>query len=319
MKKIAVLTSGGDAPGMNAAIRAVVRTALYYNLEAIGVRRGYAGLIDGDFQLLGPGDVGDIIQRGGTILQTARSQEFLTREGRAEAVAQVREAGIDGLVAIGGDGTFRGLLELDKLGFPAVGVPGTIDNDIPCTDRSIGFDTVINTVLDAVNKIRDTASSHGRVFIIEVMGRNSGEIALAAGLAGGAESILLPELPLRLDEVIQNVQRGKARGKRHSIIILAEGLAHSADIAREIGVQTGLDTRYSILGYIQRGGTPSAQDRILASRLGSEAVKLLLEGKKGLMVGVKGDEVIASELSFALAQKKALNLEDYRLAGILSI
>lgn len=319
MKTIALLTSGGDAPGMNAAIRAVVRTALFHNAAVLGVSRGFAGLIEGDYVKMHLGSVADIIHRGGTILQTARCEEFMTREGRQKALEQMQTNGIEGLIVIGGDGSFRGAVELNKLGMPTIGIPGTIDNDISCTDRTIGFDTVVNTVLDAINKIRDTASSHGRIFVIEVMGRKSGFIALAAGLAGGAESILIPEMPLDLPAVVQNIKRGNARGKRHSIIILAEGVAEGAEITRKIQEMSGLETRLSILGYIQRGGTPTAQDRILASRMGYEAVRLLLTGRQNKMIAVQRDEVCAVELDVALSHTNTINVEYYRLAGILSI
>ncbi len=319
IKRIALLTSGGDAPGMNAAIRAVVRTAIYYDIEVIGYKRGYTGLIHGDFMNMNLGSVADIIHRGGTILQTDRCQEFFSHEGRVKAMTNMRGLDIEGLIAIGGDGTLRGAAELNKLGMPAIGIPGTIDNDIAKTDRTIGFDTVVNTVLDAVNKIRDTATSHERIFIIEVMGRNSGAIALAAGLAGGAESILIPEIPLNLEEIVENVKRGRSRGKRHSIIILAEGVAQSMEITRQIGELTGLETRLSILGYIQRGGTPSAQDRILASRMGAMAVKMLMNGESDKMVASQAEEVIGIDLGQVLAQTKTINHWDYELAGILSI
>ncbi len=319
MKRIAVLTSGGDAPGMNAAIRAVVRTAIYYDSEIIGVKRGYSGLMKGEFMKMDLGSVADIIHRGGTILQTARCPEFKTAEGREQAVLRMKEARIEGLIAIGGDGTFRGALELDKLGISVIGIPGTIDNDIPCTEKTIGFDTVLNTVIDSVNKIRDTATSHERIFIIEVMGRNSGFIALDAGLAAGAESILIPEIPLDISSVIKNIERGRSRGKRHSIIMLAEGVADSVEVTRRIKQESGMDTRLSILGYIQRGGTPSAQDRILASRMGSEAVRLLMQGERGKMIGIEGDTIKSADIVCALEQKKSINFADYRLAGILSI
>ncbi|MCR4441515.1 MAG: 6-phosphofructokinase [Peptococcaceae bacterium] len=319
VKRIGILTSGGDAPGMNAAIRAVVRTAIYHRLDVIGIKRGYCGLINGEYTRMNLGSVADIIHRGGTVLGTARCEEFYREEGRHTALEKMREAGIDGLVAIGGDGTFRGAVRLNEMGMPTIGVPGTIDNDIPCTDRTIGFDTVVNTVTDAINKIRDTATSHERIFIIEVMGRNSGCIALAAGLAGGAESILIPEIPLDLNAVVENIKRGKARGKRHSIIILAEGVAHSLEITEEIRRLTGMDTRLTILGYLQRGGSPTAQDRILASRMGAEAVRLLMRGEKSKMVAAEGDQVKGIDLEWVLSQTKEINYEDYRLAGVLSI
>lgn len=319
MNKIALLTSGGDAPGMNAAIRAVVRTAIYYGVEVVGVKRGYAGLIEKDFIPLTLGSVADIIQRGGTILLTARCDEFRTEEGRQKALANIKEEGIKGVVTIGGDGTFRGALELDKLGVPVIGIPGTIDNDIPCTSATIGFDTVVNTVVDAINKIRDTATSHGRIFVIEVMGRKSGFIALEAGLAGGAESIMIPELPLKVDDIIKNIQRGLKRGKKHSIILIAEGAADATEVTKEIMEKTGLETRLSILGYIQRGGTPSAQDRLLASRMGAEAVNLLLRGERKKMLALDGEQIRNFDLDWAINQSKTVRLEDLRLADMLSI
>lgn len=319
IKKIALLTSGGDAPGMNAAIRAVVRTGIYHGLEVIGVRKGYTGLLKGDFMKLKLGSVADIIQRGGTILGTARCPEFYDGEARRSALEKMCQAKIDGLIVIGGDGTFNGAVELARLGMPTVGIPGTIDNDIACTERTIGFDTVVNTVVDAINKIRDTAAAHERIFIIEVMGRNSGAIALAAGLAGGAESILIPEIAPDLHQVAETIKRGKSRGKRHSIVLVAEGAVGSKDITQEIKDRTGLETRLSILGYIQRGGTPAARDRILACRMGAEAVSLLLRGEKSKMVAARGESVMGVEFATVLGQTKEINYEDYRLAGILSI
>lgn len=318
MKKIAVLTSGGDAPGMNAAIRSVVRTALFHNLEVYGVKRGYTGLIEGDYIRMDLGSVADIIHRGGTILGTARCKEFFEEDGRKKALNKMREAEIEALIAIGGEGTFQGASKLDNMGMPVVAIPGTIDNDVPCTDRTIGFDTVVNTVLDAINKIRDTASSHDRIFVIEVMGRNSGAIALASGLAGGAESILIPEQSFELEQVVLNIKRGKSRGKRHSIIIVAEGVANSLDITKQIEKMTGMETRLTILGHLQRGGSPTAQDRILASRMGAEAVELLLRGQRNKMIASEGDKIIGVDIVWALQQKKETNYEDYKLAGILS-
>jgi 6-phosphofructokinase 1 len=319
MEKIALLTSGGDAPGMNAAIRAVVRTSIYYGVEVVGVRRGYTGLIEKDFLPLNLGSVADIIQRGGTILLTARCDEFYKEEGRAKALVNIKEEGIEGLIAIGGDGTFRGALELEKAGVPVIGIPGTIDNDIPCTSATIGFDTVVNTVLDAINKIRDTATSHERIFVIEVMGRKSGFIALEAGLAGGAESIMIPEFPLKVDDIINNIQRGLNRGKKHSIILIAEGAADAREVTKAISEKTGLETRLSILGYIQRGGMPSAQDRLLASRMGAEAVNLLLRGERKRMLALDGEQIRNFDLDWAINQSKTVSLEDLRLAGMLSI
>jgi 6-phosphofructokinase 1 len=319
MKKIGILTSGGDSPGMNAAIRAAVRTAIYRGMEVMGIRHGYQGMIQGQFEEMTLRSVADIIQRGGTILQTARCLEFHEESGRQKGVEQLKRHGVEGLIVIGGDGTFRGALALEKMGIAVVGIPGTIDNDIPCTSTTIGFDTVINTVVDAINKIRDTATSHERAFVVEVMGRHSGFIALASGLAGGAESIMVPELPLNMDEVVDNIKRGMARGKRHSIIILAEGVADGRDFVKEIVERTGVDTRLSVLGYIQRGGSPSAQDRLLASRMGAEAVSYLMEGKSGKMVAYEDGRLKEVALSEALSQKKNIDMSQYELAKILSI
>lgn len=318
MKRIAVLTSGGDAPGMNAAIRSVVRTAIFHNIEVFGIRRGYSGLIEGDYKEMDLGSVADIIHRGGTILGTARCKEFYEEEGRNKALRKMHEAALEALIAIGGEGTFCGAAKLDAMGMPVIAIPGTIDNDVPCTDRTIGFDTVVNTVLDAINKIRDTASSHDRIFIIEVMGRNSGAIALASGLAGGAESILIPEQAIDLEKVVLNIKRGKARGKRHSIIIIAEGAAKSQDLTKQIENMTNMETRLTILGHLQRGGSPTAQDRILASRMGAEAVELLRAGERNKMIASEGDKIRSFDINWALQQKKETNYDDYILAGILS-
>lgn len=319
MKKIGILTSGGDAPGMNAAIRAVVRKAIYHGLEVAGIQRGYAGLMKGEIQDLHIGSVADIIHRGGTILRTARSEEFKTAEGQDQAVAMLQKHGIDALVVIGGDGSFRGLQALHRRGIRTVGIPGTIDNDIPGTDMSLGFDTSINTVVDAINKIRDTATSHERTYVIEVMGRRAGWIALMAGLAGGAESILIPEIPFDINDVCRKLMRGHERGKLHSIILVAEGAGHGFDIGKQIEEKTGFETRVTVLGHIQRGGTPTAYDRILASRMGAKAVDVLLAGETNKMIGIVANEVVAVDLDEALSQKKEIDTEIYELAGILSI
>jgi len=319
MKKIAVLTSGGDAPGMNAALRAVVRTAIYHGIEVVGVKRGYSGLIKGDFIAMEIGSVADIIQRGGTILRTARCDEFFTHEGRVMALENLKSIGAEALVAIGGDGTFRGGVELEKLGMPVVGIPGTIDNDIPCTHWTIGFDTAVNTVVDAINKIRDTATSHERAFVIEVMGRRAGFIALAAGLAGGAESIVIPEEHFNINEIIAKIQRGQNRGKLHSIILVAEGVSSAFEISKKIHDISGLDTRVTILGHIQRGGTPTAWDRILASKMGAEAVNLLMKGERKKMVGIQGNKIESFDIEWALNQPHEINMDDYVLSGILAI
>lgn len=319
MTKIGVLTSGGDAPGMNAAIRAVVRRGASLGLEVMGVRRGYAGLIAGDFMPLTLSSVGDIIHRGGTILHTARSERMMMPEGQREALAQARGAGIEGLVVIGGDGSFRGGLRLTELGLPCIGVPGTIDNDIEGTDRTIGFDTAVNTCLDAIRKIRDTATSHDRTFVLETMGRDTGWIALAAGLAGGAESILIPEYPWEMDTIITRLQRGAERGKRHSLIIVAEGAGNGFKIGEEIKRRTGFDTRITVLGHIQRGGSPSAEDAMLASRLGARAAELLYEGKSGLFVGLLHNEVVSQPLQNVLGQRKGIPRNLVELAELLAI
>lgn len=319
MRKIALLTSGGDAPGMNAAIRAVVRTGIYHNLEVYGIQRGFAGLIEGTMKKMDLGSVADIIQRGGTILQTARSKEFTTPEGRQIALNNLKRNEIEGLVVIGGDGSFRGAMELNKLGFPVIGVPGTIDNDIYGTERTIGFDTALNTAIDAINRIRDTAISHERVFIVEVMGRDSGWIALEAGLAGGAESILVPELEPNYNEVVERLKRGIDRGKRYSIILVAEGVDSAYNVRKKIEDMMGIDIRVTVLGHIQRGGTPTAVDRIIASKMGGLAVELLLKGKSNLMTGIIGKKIVTLSLDDAVNKKKELDLEAYNLAGILSI
>jgi len=319
MKRIAVLTSGGDAPGMNAAIRAIVRKGIYHNLEVFGVYRGYSGLINGEIKQLDVGSVGDIIHRGGTILYTARSEEFKTPEGQKKAVEQLHKHGIEGLIVIGGDGSFQGAQKLTEHGFMTVGVPGTIDNDIPATDFTIGFDTSVNTVINAIDKIRDTATSHERTYIIEVMGRNAGDIALWSGLADGAESIIIPEAYYEMDEVIERLERGRKRGKKHSIIIVAEGVGSGVDFGREIKEKTGLETRVTVLGHIQRGGSPTASDRVLASRLGAEAVDVLLKNQSGKMVGIKNNQIISIKIEDALVQKHQADLSLYQLASILAI
>ncbi|OIJ10953.1 6-phosphofructokinase [Anaerobacillus arseniciselenatis] len=319
MKRIGVLTSGGDSPGMNAAIRAVVRKAIYHDVEIFGVYYGYAGLISGQIEKLEIGSVGDIIHRGGTMLYTARCEEFKTIEGQKKAIEQLNKFGIEGLVVIGGDGSFQGAKKLTEHGFPCVGVPGTIDNDIPGTDFTIGFDTALNTIIEAIDKIRDTATSHERTYVIEVMGRDAGDLALWAGLADGAETILIPEENYEMDDVIARLKRGHARGKKHSIIIVAEGVGSGIDIGKEIQEQTKLETRVTVLGHIQRGGSPTAADRVLASRLGAKAVELLLEGQAGKMVGIESNELVSHDIDDALAKKHAVDQRMYQLSKELSI
>jgi 6-phosphofructokinase 1 len=320
VKQIGVLTSGGDAPGMNAAVRAVVRRSIPLGMEVTGVRRGYAGLISGDFVPLNVSSVGDIITRGGTMLQTARCEEMLTPEGRQKACDTARAAGIEGLVVVGGDGSFRGALRLTELGLPCIGVPGTIDNDIYGTDFTIGFDTAVNTALDAIRKIRDTATSHNRTFVLEVMGRHSGWIALASGLSGGAESILIPEYPVSIDEVVSRLRRGAERGKRHSLIVVAEGAINDGmKVGEAIRKATGFDTRVTVLGHIQRGGSPTASDAMLASRMGARAAELLQAGQAGLFVGVVANEIITQPLENVLGKQKPVSKELVDLAELLAI
>ena len=319
MKRIGVLTSGGDSPGMNAAIRAVVRKAMYHDLEVYGIYHGYAGLISGHIEKLELGSVGDIIHRGGTKLYTARCPEFKELEGQLKGIEQLKKFGIEGLVVIGGDGSYQGAKKLTEHGFPCVGVPGTIDNDIPGTDFTIGFDTALNTVIDAIDKIRDTATSHERTYVIEVMGRHAGDIALWAGLADGAETILIPEADYDMDDVIARLQRGSERGKKHSIIVVAEGVGSAIEIGKQIEEATQFDTRVTVLGHVQRGGSPSAMDRVLASRLGARAVELLLEGKGGRCVGIQNNQLVDHDIIEALAQKHQLDLDVYQLSKELSI
>ncbi|MBN2795312.1 MAG: 6-phosphofructokinase [Clostridia bacterium] len=319
MKRIGILTSGGDAPGMNAAIRAVVRVALYKGLQVSGIRRGYQGLIEGDIFDMNVSSVGDIIHRGGTILQSARCLEFKTEEGLQKGLEMLRLFNIDGLVVCGGDGSYKGALKLWENGFPTIGIPGTIDNDLGYTDYTIGFDTAINTVVSAIGNLRDTSSSHGRANIIEVMGRHCGDIALHAGLAGGAESIIIPEVEFNVDDVCRKLIQGKNRGKLHNIILLAEGVGKPYDVAELITKKTGMDTRVSIIGHLQRGGVPTAFDRIIASRFGSRAVELLMEGVGGRAVGIDGNDIIDVPLEVATKPNDRLNKDMYDLAQMLSI
>lgn len=319
MRTIGVLTSGGDAPGMNAAIRAVVRQAAALNIEVIGISRGYAGLIQGDFRRLNTGSVAGIIHRGGTILLTARSEEFRTEAGRATALDNLHREGIEGLVVIGGDGSFHGAVHLARKGLPVIGIPGTIDNDIAGTDYTIGFDTAVNTAVEAISRIRDTATSHERIFIIEVMGRRSGQIALAAGIAGGAESILIPEYPVNYDRVVEKLEQGRHRGKLHSIIVVAEGVGSALKVSEEIARRTRLESRVTILGHIQRGGAPTAFDCMLASRLGARAVDLLADGASSRMVGIAANELVDRDLETVLRERKSIDPELYRLAEVLAL
>ncbi|MBB3108231.1 6-phosphofructokinase 1 [Paenibacillus phyllosphaerae] len=318
VKSIAVLTSGGDSQGMNAAVRAVVRSALYHGLEVYGVQRGYQGLLNNDLRQMDLRSVGDIIQRGGTILQTARCKEFLTPEGQQRGADVLRERGIDGLVVIGGDGSYQGANKLSKLGIKTMGLPGTIDNDIPFTDYTIGFDTAVSIVVDAINKLRDTMTSHERSSVVEVMGRHCGDIALYAGLASGAETILVPEVPFDLDHVARRMQENFQSGKRHSIILVAEGVCSGEEIAQGITQRNGIEPRVTVLGHIQRGGSPTHNDRILASQLGDFAVRSLMEGESGKGCGIINGELVLTDIDKVVHTKKPFNMDMYNLASRLS-
>ena len=303
---IGVLTSGGDAPGMNAAIRAIVRAGLSQGWRVVGIERGYAGLLSGDTREMTSKSVSEVIQRGGTILYTARSEELMTLGGQARAAANCREMGLDALVVIGGDGSYRGACALADLGIPVIGVPGTIDLDIACTDYTIGFDTAINTAMEAIDKIRDTSSSHERCSIVEVMGRSAGYIALCCGISTGAEDILLPERWKEEDihELIRSVIEGRKAGKKHHLIINAEGVGRSEELAERIEAATGVESRATSLGYLQRGGSPTCRDRIMATRMGVKAVELIAAGKLNRVVAYRRDGLVDYEIHEALAMQK---------------
>ncbi|MCR5666605.1 MAG: 6-phosphofructokinase [Eubacterium sp.] len=320
MKTIGVLTSGGDAPGMNAAIRAIVRQGITKGVQVKGILRGYAGLLQGEFIDMKARSVSDTLQRGGTILGTARCPEFMTEEGQALGAKICKENGIDGVVVIGGDGSFRGAQKLAEHGINVIGVPGTIDLDISCTDYTIGFDTAINTAMEAIDKVRDTSSSHERCSIIEVMGRGAGYIALWCGLANGAEDILLPET-YDYDEqkLVDNITRNFKRGKKHHIIINAEGIGHSTSMARRIEAATGIETRATILGHMQRGGSPTCRDRVFATTMGCKAVDLLCEGKENRIVAIKDGELVDYDIDEALAMKKTMEEYFYQISRNLAI
>lgn len=318
IKTIGVLTSGGDAPGMNAAIRAVVRTGIHYGLKVKGIMRGYSGLLSEEIIDMDARSVSDIIHRGGTILYTARCKEFLTAQGQAKGAEICRKHGIDGIVVIGGDGSFKGAEKLSENGINTVGVPGTIDLDIACTDYTIGFDTAVNTAMEAIDRVRDTSTSHERCSIIEVMGRNAGYIALWCGIANGAEDILLPE---RYDgdeqSLINRIIENRKRGKKHHIIINAEGIGHSTSMAKRIEAATGIETRATILGYMQRGGTPTCKDRVYASIMGAKAVELLIAGKSNRVVAYKDGDYCDYDIKQALNQSKDVSEDQFRIAKLL--
>lgn len=320
IRKIAVLTSGGDAPGMNAAIRAVVRTALSKGVECLGVYRGYNGLINGDLVEMNLRSVSDIIHRGGTMLYTARSPEFCTEAGMQKAVETCRENNIDGVVVIGGDGSFRGAQDLTRHGVPCIGLPGTIDNDISCCEHTIGYDTALNTSMEMIDKLRDTAQSHDRCSVVEVMGRRAGYLALNVGIAVGATSIVVPEVPFDFEkDIIDRMRVTSATGKKHFIIIVAEGVGHVMTMAEDIEKRLGIETRATILGHVQRGGNPTVYDRVLASQMGYYAVDILLEGKSNRVVTIQNDHVLDFDIEEALQMKKPFDFDLYRMAHEISI
>jgi len=325
VNKIGVLTSGGDSPGMNAAIRAVVRTCAYHNIECIGIYRGFQGMIEGDFKEMGPRSVNNIINKGGTILKSARSKDFMTAEGRIKAHENLQKVGVNALVVIGGDGSFTGAEVFNsEFGFPVIGIPGTIDNDIYGTSHTLGYDTALNTVVECIDKIRDTASSHNRLFFVEVMGRDAGHIALNAGIGAGAEEILIPEEDLGLDRLVESLQRSKQNGKTSSIVVVSEGDKTTGKNVFELKeyVEANLpeyDVRVSVLGHMQRGGSPTCFDRVLASRMGVKAVESLLEGKSNYMVGLINDKMALTPLEQAIKGNSEIDKELLRVSDITSI
>ena len=320
MKSIAVLTSGGDAPGMNPAVRAVVRTACQRGIKVYGVDRGYTGLINGDIHEMNLRSVSDIITRGGTILYSARCPEFKTEEGLQKAVSTCKKFGIDGMVIIGGDGSFRGARDLSLRGIPCIGLPGTIDNDISCTDYTIGYDTCLNTIVQMVDRIRDTSESHDRCTVVEVMGRGAGYLALEAGIAVGATSIIVPEVEYDIErDVIARIREFQKTGKKHFVVIVAEGVGGTAEIAKKIEAETGVESRATILGHVQRGGSPTARDRIMASQMGSRAVDLLTQGIGNRVIGIRDNKIVDFDIFEALKMTKTIDMKDYELAHEISI
>ena len=320
INRIGVLTSGGDAPGMNAAIRAVVRVATYHGIEAVGVYHGYNGLLHNNMEVMTARSVGETLQKGGTILHTARCLEFKTPEGIKKAVENARAAQLDGLIVIGGDGSFKGARELTRAGLPTIAMPGTIDNDIDCSDYTVGFDTCLNTVMDAVDKLRDTSSSHERCSVVEVMGRDAGYIAINAAIACGAEIVLIPEIPFDFDtDVLRPILEGKQRGKKHNIIIVAEGVGGVIEMAKKIEEKTGIESRATILGHVQRGGSPTVRDRVIASQMGGRAVELLMEGKSNRIVCVENGKIADVDIEEGLAMKKHISQDLIDLAKKLSV
>lgn len=320
MKRIGLLTSGGDAPGMNAAIRAVVRTAIYYGIEVFGIERGYAGLIEDTMTQMEMRSVSDIVQRGGTKLRTARCLEMLTEEGQKQAVSTLEKHGIEGLVVIGGDGSFRGAKCLtENYGIPTIGIPGTIDNDLEYTDYTLGFDTAVNTCLDIINKLRDTMTSHERISVVEVMGRRCGDIALYAGITSGAEIIVVPEIAYDMDDIVMRINRSRANGKRSNIIVIAEGVMSADAFAKKLQEVTTYSVRATTIGHIQRGGSPSMADRMLAAQFGNKAVHLLKDGIGNRVVGIHKNEIIDMDIIEAVSMKKKFNYELYETLQMISM
>ncbi len=320
IRRIGVLTSGGDSPGMNAAVRAVVRTAIASGVQCIGIRRGWQGLINSDFVQLDAASVGHIISRGGTMLYTARSKEFMTEEGRQKAVSTCKMLGLDGIVAIGGDGTFRGALKLSRLGVPVVGIPATIDNDIGCTNYTIGFDTACNTAIDCIDKLRDTMQSHERCSVVEVMGRNAGFLALYVGIAVGATAVLVPERELDFQrDVVERIRSARLAGNTHFMIVVAEGAGSAVEIGKRIHEAVGIEPRVTVLGHIQRGGTPNARDRETATRMGYFAVKALVGGRGNCIIGTREGEMVEIPIEEALEMKRHLQMDRYEVLETVSI
>ena len=320
IKTIGVLTSGGDAPGMNAAVRAVVRTAIFKGIRVMGIRRGYNGLIDNDIFEMNLRSVSDIIHRGGTVLYTARSPEFKTEEGMQKAVETCRKEGIDGIVVIGGDGSYRGARDLSLRGIPCVGIPGTIDNDISSTDYTVGFDTAMNTAMEMVDRLRDTTQSHERCSVVEVMGRRAGYLALQTGVAVGATSILVPEVPYDIDrDIVARMRKTQLSGKKHFIVVVAEGVGGVQELAKEIEARTGIESRATILGHVQRGGSPTVRDRVMASQMGHNAVELLGQGIGNRVVCFRGDKIFDKDIYEALAEQKEFDNNLYKIAHEISI
>ena len=320
IKTIGVLTSGGDSPGMNAAVRAVVRTALSKGIKVIGIQRGYNGLLNGEVREMDLRSVSEIIHRGGTVLYTARCLEFVTAEGQKKGAEKCKELGIDAMVVIGGDGSFKGARALANLGIPCIGIPGTIDNDIACSEYTIGYDTAMNTAVEMIDKLRDTTQSHDRCSVVEVMGRNAGYIALNVGIATGALAILIPERPYDLDhDIISRMNQTQKTGKKHFIVIVAEGVGHAQELANEIQARTGIDSRATVLGHVQRGGSPTLRDRVTASQMGYHAVNLLEKGIYNRVVAVSADKIVDYDISVALSMHKTIDTMMLDVANTISI